>query len=75
MPVVDYALLWIFAIAIATAADQAWMRWIRPWLERRYGWAPLSEDERIPAIAWAGGGGACFILLFVVPYVGVAAGY
>jgi len=75
MLVVDYALLWIFAMALAAAADQVWMRWLRPWLECRHGWRPLSDDERIPAIAWAGGGFACFILLFVVPYLGVAAGY
>lgn len=75
MPVVDYALLWAALIALAALADQAWMRWIRPIFERRYGWAPMPDDARIPAAAWAGGGSAVIILLVFVPMVGVTAGY
>ena len=75
MPVLDYALLWIFVIAFGALADQVWMRRIRPALERRYGWPPLDVSERIPLSAWAGGGGACLILLVALPFIGVVAGY
>lgn len=75
MTVFDYALLWAVVIGLACLTDQAWMRWLRPRLERRFGWPPLSLDEKIPAYAWGGGFGAVYILVVVLPTMGVAAGY
>ena len=75
MPVVDYALLWAVVILAAALMDQAWVRWLRPVFERRFGWTPMSESARIPAVAWAGGGTAVIIMLVILPWVGVAAGY
>ena len=75
MPVVDYALLWAALISLAALADQAWMRWIRPIFERRFGWTPMPHEARIPAAAWAGGGSAVIIIVGVLPWLGVVAGY
>lgn len=76
MTIIAYALMWIAMIATSWAFDTfVWLRHIRPTLQRRFGWPAVRPDERIPPAAAAFGGGAAFILLFVLPLVGVSAGY
>lgn len=76
MTIIDYAAVWAAMLAIAWAFDTfIWLRYLRPLLASSYGWPEVRPDERIPPVAAAFGGGAAFILLFVLPFVGVSAGY
>ncbi len=76
MTIIAYAALWACMIAVAVFLDTyVWLRYVRPALAKSYGWPAVRNDERIPPAAAAFGGGAAFILLFVLPNVGVIAGY
>lgn len=76
MTIIAYGALWACIITAACLFDNyVWLRHVRPALAKSYGWPAVRKDERIPPSAAAFGGGAAFILLFVLPFVGVSAGY
>lgn len=76
MTIIDYAATWAAMVAIAWAFDTfIWLRYLRPLLASSYGWPEVQPDERIPMAAAACGAAIVVLLLVVLPWVGVSAGY
>lgn len=52
MTPINYLIMLAGVLSLAAALDNAWLRFVRPYLSHRFDWPDVRPDERIDWVVW-----------------------